>query len=297
MEMIAPFLLIIVAFAWGTSYAFMKEVVTVVPPFCLLTVRFGLSTVVLSIIYIKRFKNFNKAYLKNGGIIGFMLFLCYATSTVGLQFTTASKQTFLIASSVLLVPVFIWIFQRKRPDKYTVIGVIMATLGIGLLTIEKNVSFNQGDLLSVACAVACALHILTVDVFGKKLDPILLTIIQFALCTVILLVLAILFERIDFSVIWEFKYSFLYLSFAATIFTYLTLNSVQRYTQATTAALLLSTECVFGSLFAIVYLGERLTLQMAVGCIIIFAAIILQETKLNFIKINMKGSSGNDSSC
>ena len=90
---IASLTLAMVAVAWGTSYAIVKDNLDLVEPMTLMAIRFVASSVLLTIIYIKRMVKVKKHEIKQGSVIGVFMFLAYATMVIGLQYTTASKQS------------------------------------------------------------------------------------------------------------------------------------------------------------------------------------------------------------
>lgn len=135
-EKISIIMLSLVALAWGTSYAIIKDTLEVVEPFTLMTIRFGGAAILLSLFYLKKIKDIKIDEIKKGSIIGIFMFGAFVTLVTGIQYTTASKQSFLIGSYVLIVPFLGWIINKKKPDIYAIIGVLCAVIGLGMLTVE-----------------------------------------------------------------------------------------------------------------------------------------------------------------
>ncbi len=277
-------ILLLTSCTWGTSYALMKEATQTLPTFSLLAARFLLSVVLLAGLYIKKLPSITRSCVKRGSVVGLLLIAMYVLSTIGIQMTTASKQTFLIGSNVLMLPFIIWVIFRVKPDIYTLLGAGMAAAGIGLLTIQPGIAFNNGDLLSLSCAVFCAFHILTIDRWCKAEDPVLLTLMQFTVAALVFILVAAMLEKTTFQMYWQVKWELLYLAAMGTVLAFVGQITAQRYISATSAAIILSMESVFGSLFAAFYLGETMSPQMVVGCVIILAAIITKETRWSFLR-------------
>lgn len=279
----ASIALALVALAWGTSYAIIKDAIQTIKPFTLMTMRFGLSTVILSALYMNKLKTIRMKDLKRGGLIGLFMFLAFVTLILGIQFTTASKQSFIIGAYVLIVPFLAWVVNNKRPDVFAIVGASLATFGIGLLTLDARLNFNIGDVLSVVTAFGFACHMITIEKYSQDSDPIVLTIIQFATTALLFIVLTGVFESYDFSAFRQSYLSIGYLVIVTTVIAFVVQNVAQRYISSTSTALILTLESAFGAVFAVFLLHETLTPQMFIGCFIIFIGIITQETKWSFL--------------
>lgn len=283
-EKISIIMLSLVALAWGTSYAIIKDTLEVIEPFTLMTIRFGGAAILLSLLYLKKIKNIKIDEIKKGSIIGIFMFGAFVTLVTGIQYTTASKQSFLIGSYVLIVPFLGWIINKKKPDIYAIIGVLCAVIGLGMLTLGGIEGLTKGDLISMLCSLSFALHMITIEKYCHEVEPIILTIIQFWITTILFVILSFIFERHDFSVIKEAKFAIGYLVIVATVIAFVVQNIAQKYISSTSTALILTLESVFGSVFAVFYLKEKISTTMIIGCAIVFLGIITQETKWKFLK-------------
>lgn len=281
---IASALLVLVAFAWGTSYAITKDVLNQVKPFTLMSTRFGGSAVVLTVAYLAKMGKVRKEDIKRGLIIGIFMFLGFLCLIIGIQHTTASKQSFLIGSYVLIVPFLGWLINKKRPDKYAIIGASCAVIGLGMLTLGGFEGINKGDVITVVCAVAFAMHMLMVEKYCRQSDPIVLTIMQFWVTAILFTLLAFTMEEHNFEVLKQAKAQVSYLILVTTVLAFVVQNVAQRYVSSTSTALILTLESIFGSVFAMMYLKESMTWIMVLGCIIVLIGIVTQETKWEFLK-------------
>nr|WP_241634242.1 DMT family transporter [Fusobacterium gastrosuis] len=283
-EKISIIMLSLVALAWGTSYAIIKDTLEVVEPFTLMSIRFGGAAILLTLFYLNKVKNISLDEIKKGSIIGIFMFGAFITLVIGIQYTTASKQSFLIGSYVLIVPFLGWIINKKKPDVYAIIGVVCAVVGLGMLTLGGLEGLTKGDLISMLCSLSFALHMITIERYCKEADPIILTIVQFWITAILFIILSFVFEKHDFCVIRKAKIAIAYLVIVATVIAFVIQNISQKYISSTSTALILTLESVFGSIFAVFYLKENLSLPMILGCIIVFIGIVTQETKWNFLK-------------
>lgn len=283
--------LLLVALLWGAGFLFTKRGLDYITPLWMMSMRFVGATIIMSIVFYKNFRKISKSDLKAGLIIGIFLYIAFATQTIGLQYTSISNQAFLTATNVVFVPFLVWMVYKKAPDKFAFIGAALATVGIGLITLKEGLHLNVGDMWTLACAVFFAGHIVSIGFFAKENDPIALTIVQFAVAAVLSLVSALMMEPLPAKIGSEAMLSVGYMVLASTLLAFLLQNICQKYTPSTHASLILSLESVFGTLVAVVFEGEMFNLQMALGCITVFAAILLIETRFEFLGFGKKESS------
>ncbi|MBU5294370.1 DMT family transporter [Anaerosalibacter bizertensis] len=276
--------LLLVAIIWGSGFIVIKNALDFIHPIYILVLRFSLSAVLMALVFWKRFKNTTKEDIKAGSIIGVFLFLAFLTQTIGLKYTTVSKQAFITASYVVMVPFLYWALTNKKPDIYGFIAAILCFIGVGLLSLEESLSISLGDGLTMICAVFFACHIIAIEYFTKEHDPIILTIIQFAAAAVFSLIVALVFKVDMGSMNNEIIFSMLYLAVVSTLIAFGIQNVAQKYTSSTHTAIILSMESVFGSLFSVLLLGEEFTLKLFFGCLIVLIAIITAETKWSFLR-------------
>ena len=283
-EVIASIVLAVVALVWGTTYAVIKDTLSVVQPFSLMMFRFGFSALILSLMYLKKIKIIKGVDLKRGIIIGIFMFLAFYFLIVSIRFTTASKFSFIVGAYVLIVPFLSWVINKTKLDRYAIVGAILATIGLAFLTMERGAVFNLWDLVAGCCSFFFAAHMIAIEKYSGDSDPILLTIIQFITTAVLFIILTGVKEGYNFTVLPEIKWTLGYLVIISTIIPFAIQNIVQRYISSTSTALILTLQSAFGSIFAVYYLDERMTKQMIIGCLLIFIAIVFQETKLKFLK-------------
>lgn len=276
------------AIIWGSSFLVVKNSMDVMQPHVLLAIRFTLGCLLLSIIFHKRLKKLNKDYFFKGGVIGLFLFLGYSLQTVGITDTSPGKNAFLTAIYCVIVPFLFWAVDKKKPDIYNVVAAFTSILGIGLVSLTKSFTVGMGDSLTLLSGFAYAAHLIAVSKFGKEKDPILLTILQFGYAAAFSWIIVLLFD--DFPTTWTMDTIFgvLYLSVFATAVAILLQNVGQKYSKPAPAAIILSLESVFGALFSAIFYHENITPRLFIGFVFIFIAVIISETKLNFLNGNKK---------
>ncbi|MBO5235563.1 MAG: EamA family transporter [Spirochaetaceae bacterium] len=282
----ASFGMLLTAAIWGFAFVVVKDSLDIVPPIYMMAFRFTIASVVLSLVFFNKFKLSTKKILLHGFILGVLLFLAYAFQTIGCLYTTAGKNAFLTAIYVILVPFFLWIMTKRKPGIHVIFAALIALVGIGLLTLQSDFSVNIGDLLTLICGIGYAFHMIFISRFNKTEDPILLTILQLFTAAILSWIFSPIWDGgFPKEVFYSSKaiYSLLYLGLISTMIAFFLQNLCQKYTPPTIAALLLSLESVFGVLFSCIFLKEPLTTTMVIGCILIFFAIILAETKFSFL--------------
>ncbi|MGO1368852.1 MAG: DMT family transporter [Senegalia sp. (in: firmicutes)] len=279
----ADMALIVVAIIWGSGFVVVKNGLDELTPLFMNSMRFIIASILMSIVFFKKFKKINKSDIIAGAIVGFFLFSAFAAQTVGLQFTTASKQAFLTATNVVMVPFLFWFISKRKPHNLEILATFITLIGIAFLTLERGVSLNGGDLLTLLCALLFAAHITSIGHFSKKHDPIVLTILQLIFAAIFSIIIAILFEPINLEISGQGWFTVLYLGGVSTLIAFLIQTVAQKYTTSTHAAIILSLEAVFGTLFSILLLGELFTIKMVIGSVIIFIGIITAETKWQFL--------------
>lgn len=276
------------AFIWGSGFIGVSIALSGgLTPLQILTIRFFIGAVLIGVIFFKEIKNnITKEAIISGSIIGLFLFIAFAFQTFGMAYTTASKNAFLTAINVVIVP-FIGFILYKRPlDKYGIISSIIAILGIGILSLEADFSINFGDFLTIICAFGFAFHIFFTGEFVKKYNPVVLTVVQFSVATVLSLVVQILFNEVRINAEMSSIIGVLYLGIFSTTIAFLLQTICQKDVSETKSAIILALESVFGTILSVIILHEVLTVRMVIGCLIIFSAIIISETKLSFLKRN-----------
>ena len=278
--------LLFVAIIWGSGFVAMSFTLDQgFTPLQIITLRFFIAALFINIIFFKQIKqNISKESIKAGCILGVFLFLAFVLQTIGLVYTTASKNAFITAANVVIVP-FIGLFIYKRKlDKIGVICSITTLLGIGILSLHSNLSINIGDVLTLVCAFGFAFHIFFTSEFATKYNPMVLTGVQFTVTFILSLITQILMGEGTITGSISGYYGVLYSAVFSTTIAFLTQTICQKKVEGIKTAIILSTESVFGAIFSVIILHEIMSFRMIIGCIIIFISIIVAETKLSFLK-------------
>ncbi|WP_297790523.1 DMT family transporter [uncultured Anaerococcus sp.] len=287
--------LFITAILWGSSLTVVKQASQTFQPNFILMVRFGLSSLILALIFNKNLKRASKKDVKTGLIIGIFLFLAYSSQTLGVTYAAPGRSAFLSASYCVIVPFMAWLFTRVRPDKYNILAALIAVGGIYFISKSSIDGANStfvgkqkilGDGLALLSGFLFASHIVCVSIFAKDKDPILMTIFQFASATGLAGLVSFAMEDNSNILIpsWRPILELGYLAIFCTTIALLLQNIGQKYTDESSASIILGFESVFGILIPVMLGIEKLTTNSLIGFVMIFVAILISETKLSFLK-------------
>ncbi len=269
--------LIAVTIIWGGGFVASDIALESLRPFQIMTIRFLLASVLMGAASIRDLKGMCLEEIRAGMLMGTALFVGFAFQIVGLQYTTPSKNAFLTALNVVMVPFIAFVILKKKIGMKSIAGAVMAIAGVGLLSLEKNLTLGIGDALTLICAAGFAFQIFFTSEFVKKYRAVVLNFVQMLTAVALSVVSLFLFGETDFCVTAEGWLSVLYLGVISTALCYLLQTASQRYVDETKAAIILSMESVFGTLFSILILHEQITLRMICGCMIILAAVIVSN--------------------
>ncbi len=290
---IAELQLLSVAIVWGGGFIATNYCIAAgMPTSLILTMRFNIAAIVMSLFSIKILKTIDKRTLFHGIVAGLLLFFAFYVQIIGQRRTTISNAAFLTATNVVMVPFVVWVFSKKRPTLKFFILPILTFIGVIILTIKpgESFSFNNGDILVLSCAVLYAIHISYLGVVAKDLDAKILTLLQLATCGV---VAAMVFFISDFSTtsLSVFTKGFLpavYLGLFSTCFCYFFQTKAQQIVPPSKVGIILCTEGLFGTIFSIVLGLEPLTITVVIGGLIIISSVMLSEVDFSFLKRKSK---------
>ncbi len=269
--------LITVTVIWGGGFVASDMALESLRPFQIMAIRFLLASVLMGAASIRELKGIDFKEIRAGILMGIALFVGFAFQIVGLQYTTPSKNAFLTALNVVMVPFIAFVILKKKISMKSILGAVMAIVGVGLLSLEKNLSLGIGDGLTLICAVGFAFQIFFTSEFVKKYRAVVLNFVQMLTAVLLSFASLFLFQETEFHITTKGWLSVVYLGIVSTALCYLLQTASQKYVDETKAAIILSMESVFGTMFSILILHEQVTVRMICGCVIILAAVIVSN--------------------
>ena len=280
-------LLLIGTLIWGTAFVAQSVGMDYIEPFTFQTVRSFLAVIALfPVIWLmdkakdggKSFKTkwTDKRLWKTGALCGAALFLASGLQQMGLVHTDAGKAGFITAMYIVLVPVLGLLFKQKVPGLVWV-SVGLAVVGLYLLSCVGVSEINVGDLLLMGCAAAFAVQIILVDRLAQDLDGLRLNFVQFLVNGVISCVIMLATETPDLGSILECAFPLMYTGFMSSAVAYSLQIMGQQHLPSAPASLIMSLESVFAALSGWLLLGETMTPIELLGCLLVFAGVILSQ--------------------
>lgn len=285
--------LILVTVIWGGGFVASDIALESMKPFQIMMVRFLLASVLMGVISRGQQKSEEKlkdraGAIKAGILMGVTLFMGFAFQIIGLQYTTPSKNAFLTALNVVIVPFIAFVILKKKIGAKGIIGAVMSVFGVALLSLNGDFTVSLGDGLTLFCAVGFAFQIFFTSEFVKKYPASVLNTVQMFTAFVLSAISLMIFGENDFQVTTQGWLSALYLGVVSTTICYLLQTACQKYIDETKAAIILSMESVFGTIFSILILHEVVTVRMVIGCAVILAAVIISNMSETSEKIEDK---------
>ena len=268
---------------WGSAFIAQSVGMDKIGPFTFQAVRCFLAVVFLfpaSALFSKG-KPFWKSWAdpalwRSGVICGLALFAASSLQQIGLVYTDAGKAGFLTAMYIVFVP-FLGLFLGQKPGRNALLSLIPAIVGLYLLSCTSVIGINKGDVLLLLCAVAFSVQILLIDRHCAGLDGLKLNCIQALVAAVLSVPWALLTETVDASRIASCWLPLGYAGVLSMGVAY-TLQIVgQKRVAPSAAALLMSLESVFAALFGWLLLHETMTWAEKLGCLLVFAAVVISQ--------------------
>lgn len=286
-------MLVIVTLFWGTSYLLMDISLEEVQPLTLNAIRFLVAFFAAGALSFKKLKTVNKTTLFYSAVVGLSLLFVYIGATYGVVYTSLSNAGFLCALTVVLTPIFSFLFLKKKPGKKLGIVVVMAFCGIALLTLGGPLRPNWGDLLCIMCAVAYAIDLLVTEAAVQKeeVNAFQLGVFQLGFTGVFMLILCLLFETPTLPQTPKVWGAVLVLAIFSTGLAFIVQAVAQQYTSASHVGVIFALEPVFSGVAAYFVAGEVLTPKAYLGAALLVSSLFVME--IDFSKIFGKDKAKN----
>lgn len=273
-------LLLTAAIIWGGGYiATAIALQANVQPFFMTTTRFALAGIVLLIYTRKTFFKTSKATIYRGMILGIFLFLGFAFQTIGLKYTTVSRNAFLTAVFVVMVPFLYWVIYRKRPVILQFFAAFLTLIGVRLINYNITGDTSIGDFLTLIGAFFFSIHIILLGIYTKHHNPVILTGLQCLNGSFLSFIFMCSLESIPVLNVTGVL-MIIYLGIFSSCIGFVLQSISQKHLSQITTSIVLSTESIFGTLFSILFLKEIIGINLIIGGAIMFIAILLSEINI-----------------
>lgn len=279
----ADLLMLLTAMIWGSGFVAQTAGMDHIGPYLYSGLRFALGSICLLPLVLRRSAKgpapeplLTRGLLQGGVIMGLALALGINLQQVGLLFTSVTNSGFITGLYVIVVPL-LGLFLGHKTGLGTWLGCILAVIGMFLLSVGDNFHVASGDWLQLIGAVVWGGHVILVGLFASRHDPIRLAFLQFVTCSVVSLILALVFEPIAMDAIIGAGPALLYGGLVAVGIGYTLQVVAQKHAIASHAAIILSLEAVFAAIAGAWLLGEALQPRGYVGCALMLAGMLLAQ--------------------
>lgn len=279
----AELMLVVVTIIWGLGFPITKIAVNMgYGANTIMVGRFFTASILLSIIYYKKLKKINKTIIKYGIITGIFLYFGFYFQTLGNVYTTPSKNGFITQLNIVFVPFLYYLFFRKKVDFYNIVSVVIAVIGMFLLSFDNNgfTGINIGDAFTFICAIMVAFHVVTASYYQKKydFDPATFVIINIYTSMVISVIFMLIFDTMPNITLFDL-WPLLILGVFNTAFGFLVQSYALKISLPTRVSLIVALEAVFAAIGSWMIIGEILSIQIVIGGFLIISGILITEIK------------------
>ena len=271
--------MVIATIFFGMTYVLTKICLNYSTELHIISFRFLIAFVVSLIFLQRKIFPIKIKEILYSLILSVLLFMVFITMTIGVKYTTATNASFLISLSVIFIPFFSWIFNKEKPKKSIFVVLIIAVVGIMLLTLDKNLEFHIGDILCLICSLLFSFHVLITERFVKNNNPITLGVLQFGGVALLSFLVQYPIEKFTLPKNEKFWISLMILSVFCTALAYIIQTVSQKKLSSTLIGLILSLEPIFSGIFGYFILNEYLSPQQYIGAFLLLISIIYVTVK------------------
>lgn len=277
--------LLTTAVIWGSSFVILKNAIDGLGVMWVLAMRFTISAVLLLALAGKRLRSMSRASVRGSVLIGVCLAAAYIVQTYGLKYTTPGKNAFLTTTYCVMVPFLAWLVYKRKPGLHNVAAAVLCVAGIGFVALDAGFGeVNTGDVLTIFSGVFYALQIILMEQYISGCDSLSVSAVEFSTAAVICLVGTFAFEGTPVMPASGQIFAVLYLAVMCTALCFFLQAWGMKYTPSSTAAMIMTLEAVFGTIFSVILYHEQVTPRLIAGFALIFVAVVLSETGTELLK-------------
>lgn len=283
-------LLMLVAIIWGFAFVAQRSGMEVIGPFAFNAARFALGALsLLPVLLLNRRRNARKEAVESGPrhlgpwnrvrwavAAGTVLFLAVSLQQIGLVSTTAGNAGFITCLYVVLVPM-VGFFLGRTTGVRIWIGAVLSLIGLYVLSVGAGFTLAPGDLLELIGAFFWTGHILVISHIGSRMEALELSVGQFATCSILSLVAALIREPNAFAGLIPAAIPILYGGLLSTCVAYTLQIVAQRTAHPAHASIIFSMEALFAAIGGVLILHEAVTTRLLVGGVLMFVGMICSQ--------------------
>lgn len=266
-----------VSLAWGSSYLLMKVGLDSIGPFNLIALRFGIAFICMVLIFLPRFRALTVSILSKGILMGVLLFLLFSALVSGVNHTTASTAGFLASTTVIIVPILESILKRRIPNKSIMLSILLAVIGLYLLTVKDTFALDRGSTYCLLAALFYAIYIIVLDRIAKNEGTLLISIIQLGVASLLGVLLMLCVETPSLPETPVQWWAIICLGLICSAYGFVVQPIAQRYASPEKIGLIFSLEPVFSAILSYIFLHEVLNVKGYIGAALIFSGVIISK--------------------
>lgn len=288
-KIVSSIFLVIVAFIWGLAFVAQSKGMDYLGPYSFSMMRslVGGAFMFLLMVIVPKFVKLDeertegyfdkRINLKAGVVCGVVLFLAMNFQQIGLKYTTPGKAGFITTLYIIIIPIM-RVFRGEKLSKKIIFCVLLASVGMYLLSVKENFTISFGDVIVFVSAIFYSVHTLVLSHYSVRTDSLRLNMYQFLICGVLsAVVAAIVGEKISLEAVKLSLMPILYVGVLSSGFAYTLQIIALRHIDPTIAALLNSLESIFAALGGWIILGQILSKRELLGCTIMFISTIIAQ--------------------
>ncbi len=266
-----------VAVLWGFNFVVIKDAIDRVDPMLYVMLRYVVATAVFAALVPRSVTRSTRPHWVMGAVLGVFYLTALVVQTIGLQYTTPGKSGFITGLNVAMVPFLYWMVARRSPGWTQVLGAVVATVGLGVLSLRGDLTIGWGDGLTLLGALFYALHIMTTGFFAPRVPPATLAVTQMAVSAGVACLITPLVTEVTLDLPWQVWAAVVWTALSGTIYAFFMQSWAQRRTTSTHAAVLLCLESVFSAVFGVIFGMDAVTWRLLTGASLIFSGILIIE--------------------
>ncbi len=261
----------------GCNYLVMKITVAGLTPLSLIFWRFAFATVFLALFSFGTTEVRRMKIWREGGAAGVLLGVALLLLGVAIQVAGSGETAFWVSSDAAFVPIISYAVFKAVPGRPTVVGIVLALVGLGMLSLTTSLEFRTGSVMGILSAVSFAFWIVALEGIAKRHSAVALGFVQMTAGLVVSGVCAYLAGSLELPSSLNSWICCLYLGTVGTGLRFAIQSHVQRTVSATETALIYLIEPVFAAILGAVFLSEVLTNAQCAGCVLILAGIAISQ--------------------
>lgn len=275
--------LIMVTVFWGVSYVMSDFALQVLHPFTLCAVRFLIAFALAYLVFYKKMRPVSRETLRYGFLIGLLLTCVYAFTNFGILHTNLTNVGFIVALPVIFTPLINFFFRKIRPAPKLIFVLLLATVGMALMTLNERFAPAFGDMLCLVAALCYAGDIVVTEIAvqNSRVDALQLGVMVLGTVAALMTILSVLFghsAEVIGADVWGVV---LLLAIFSTGFAFITQSVAQQYTSSNHVGLIFTLEPVFAAGAAYWIVGEVLRPRAYVGAALMLAAVLWAEVDIS----------------